>query len=90
MSDLVLHRGLNHGKCRSCGAAVIWAHTTAGKKSPFVVDLDGTFTIENGVARHAGPPPKQLELGGTPAEPRYKSHFADCADAPTWRKGRDE
>lgn len=88
-SDLVLNRGINKSKCRSCKADVAWAFTVAGKKSPFEPDPAGLFIIENGTARHVGPPPAQLELGAEPDKrPRFTSHFATCEQASEWRKPR--
>lgn len=89
MSDLVLHRGLNHAKCRSCGADIVWAYTTAGKKSPFQLDEKGEWTLENGTARRVGPPPAQLELGAPPPADRYTPHWAACPQADEWRR-RDQ
>jgi hypothetical protein len=84
--DLVLNRGLDKGKCRSCKAPIVWAWTVQGKKSPFEIDPKGLFIIENGTARHIGPPPAQLELGAKPDErQRYTSHFAACPQAGEWR-----
>jgi hypothetical protein len=87
-SDLVLNRGLDKGKCRSCKADIVWAVTLTGKKSPFVPDPDGIYIIENGEARHVGAPPKQLELGAPAPAPRFTSHFADCPQQSDWRKPR--
>jgi hypothetical protein len=86
--DLVLHRGLDKGKCRSCGAAIVWCLTINGKKSPFVADEKGFFVLENGYAVHKGAPPTQLELGAPTPPQRYTSHFANCAQASEWRKPR--
>jgi hypothetical protein len=61
--DLVLNRGLNKSKCRSCKKEVTWAYTTGGKKAPFEADEKGEWVLENGTARHVGPVPSQLELG---------------------------
>lgn len=83
---LVLHRGLSKGRCKSCGAEIVWCFTTAGKKSPFVVDAQGHWTIENGTAKFLGAPPTQLELGAPPQPDRYTSHFSECPNASEWRK----
>lgn len=74
--------------CKSCGASIVWAHSTLGKAMPFVRDDSGEWAIDDkGVARHVGKPAAQLELGAT-AKPasRYTSHFANCKDAASWRK----
>lgn len=65
--------------CRSCGVEVVWVVTEAGKKMP--VDAKptekGNLLLENGVARY-------VEAGkGT-----HVSHFATCAQAKGWRKGK--
>ena len=83
--ELVLHRGLNKGKCRSCKAQVEWAYTLGGKKAPFELDEKGEYVLENGTARHVGPPPQQLELGAGPQPQHYTNHFATCPQASDWR-----
>ena len=81
MSDIPITR------CRSCGAAIIWATTTAtGKPSPYNAEPDptGGWVIMDApggpVAVHAGP----TAVG----HDRRTSHFATCRDADTWRKTR--
>jgi hypothetical protein len=86
--DLVLHRGLDKGKCKSCKAPIVWAYTTGGKKAPFQADDQGHWTLENGTARHVGAPPAQLELGAAPGPQRYTNHFSVCPQADEWRKPR--
>lgn len=83
--DLVLHRGVDKGKCRSCHAPIVWAYTLAGKKAPFEENEKGEYIIENGTARHVGPPPAQLELGEPAQVQRYVNHFASCPQADSWR-----
>jgi hypothetical protein len=85
-SDLVLNRGLNKSKCRSCKKEVTWAYTTGGKKAPFEADEKGEWVLENGTARHVGPVPSQLELGAPAPEQRYTNHFATCPQAVEWRQ----
>jgi hypothetical protein len=95
--DLVLHRGVAKGKCRSCKREVVFAeHASTGKLAPFEVDPAGEWTIENGVAKFVGKPPEQqlqlgLALDAKPAaEPatvvRYTSHFANCTRSEKWRR----
>ncbi len=71
-------------KCRSCGAAVVWATTEAGKLAPYQVDEAGRWVLEHGKARYVGDA-RQLELGvGSPVY--FTSHFAVCEQADQWRK----
>lgn len=68
----------DHGRCRSCGADVIWAKTAAGKLMP----LDATETLGKVVY--------QLDTTGRMqrAEGRgHESHFATCPQADRWRRG---
>ncbi len=67
--------------CRSCGALVLWAQTTIGKRIP----LDrqptptGNIILLDGVASYiTGDPPLDT--------PRYVSHFATCPHGPSWRR----
>lgn len=68
-------------RCRSCGAAIIWALTGAGKRIPLDDDPaaeGGRYRLEpDGVAVYVAVP-----LAG---EPLYVSHFATCPDARDWR-----
>lgn len=77
--------------CKSCGAAIVFAHTVVGKAAPYVRDdAAGEWEIDDkGVARHVGKQSAQLEaplFGPTTPTPRYTSHFAQCPDAAGWRK----
>lgn len=87
----VLHRGIGApSECRSCKTPIIWAvMPSSGKKMPFEADPQGRWTLENGVAKYLGDPPKQLELGAAPPAPRFTSHFANCKDADKWRTRAD-
>lgn len=95
--ELVLHRGVSKGKCRSCKKEVVFATTTSGKLAPFERDDAGVWTIENGEAKFVGVPvDRQPQLGlqldakpAAAAEPepvRYTSHFAKCSGAKKWRR----
>lgn len=95
MSDSpVLHLGIGKPtKCRSCGAEIIFAKSTAGKDSPFQRDDAGLWTIRNGESVYLGTPdkqPAQLELGKKPEtpEPRFTSHFATCSHSAQHRRSR--
>lgn len=78
-------------RCRSCGALILWARTTKGKRVP--IDAG---PVENGNIRlaYAGDgsdpvahyePPGQPALPDVEPEPRYVSHFATCPQAREWR-----
>jgi len=76
-------------KCRSCGAAVLWAPSaTTGKLCILDADPvpDGNTAIVDGKA--------YVESGSMfeplPEGPRYKSHWATCPDARQWRTRTDE
>jgi len=62
-------------ECRSCGASIIWAITSNGKRIPLdaePVERPGLFVFDNGYAKQ---PPAV-----------YQAHFASCPDADSWRK----
>jgi hypothetical protein len=80
-------------KCRSCGAAILWAETPAGRRMP----LDEKPTTAGNILlglRHERPPialyqtEQQLEPLRAEGELLYVSHFATCKDAKRWRKKR--
>lgn len=74
-------------RCRSCKAVIVFAkHHNGGRTAPFEEDPNGEWTIENGVAKHVGPPAAQLDLGDAPAAKRFTSHFARCPEAGKWRQ----
>jgi hypothetical protein len=71
-------------KCRSCGAAIQWAITEAGKKMPldYVPDPNGRVVfVDRERVRVLG----AEEL--TTAQ-RYTSHFATCPHAGEHRRRR--
>ena len=87
--ELVLNRGVGQpSTCRSCKRSIVFAVMySSGKRAPFEVDAVGEWTLENGIAKHVGPPSPQLELGGeSPAVQRYTSHFSRCPQSQQWRK----
>ena len=65
-------------RCRSCGEEIVWTRTTAGKTAPMQRADDGTWVIEDGVSRLATPDDEGMH--------RYKSHFATCPQASSWRR----
>ena len=71
-------------RCRSCGAAILWARTQKGKAIPVdpeAVNPPGTgnifLTTANGVL--------QAKVV-TPAPGLRKAHFVTCPSAARWRK----
>jgi hypothetical protein len=75
-------------KCKSCGAAIRFVKTEAGRTMP--IDLepvdDGTWFLgEDGVVRIMTKEPAELR-GQMIAMPLYKSHFATCPNASAFRK----
>lgn len=90
MGDLVIHGGTAPPTpCRSCRTPIVFAKSyTTGKTAPFEKDDAGEWVLENGVAKHVGPVPAQLELGGEQPPQRWTSHFARCPQAERWRNPR--
>lgn len=92
MSDAppTLSRGIGvPAKCRACKAPIVFAITyTNGKNAPFEADETGEWVLTNGIAKHVGPVPTQLELGAPEQPPRFTSHFARCPAADSFRSRR--
>ena len=70
-------------KCRSCGAAILWAYTPSLRRMPVDAEPvdDGTLALT--------PYDGQLKVevvGVHPSEPRYRAHFVTCPDAEGWRR----
>lgn len=67
------------GVCRSCGAKVVWAKRADGREHPLdpVPFAEGNMKIVNGFIHR-----------GSPGTGPYRSHFASCPHAETWRNGR--
>lgn len=65
------------GKCRSCGAEVIWVKTAKGKSMPLeaCAPSEGNIRITDNVAVYG-------QKGSGP----YISHFSTCPQAGDWRK----
>lgn len=72
-------------KCRSCGAAIIWAKTESGRSMPLDAEpvdptrVNTTCILDRGVARFGA-------IDGPSGEPRYVSHFATCPNAARHRR----
>ncbi len=74
--------------CRSCGAAILWARTPAGRAMP----LDANPTRDSNVALEAG---QARVLGPAVAAERrarrellFTSHHATCPQGKRWKEGR--
>lgn len=76
------------GRCRSCGAPILWATTASGRKMPVDAEpvADGTLVLRERdgevfvvVAANA-----ESNVVG----PRHRAHFATCPDAESWRQRR--
>ena len=72
------------GKCRSCGAAVLWVRTAAGHLQ--ILDAEpnekGNVAIKDGVAHVMRGDLFEEMMDG----PRYLDHNATCPKAAAWRK----
>lgn len=58
------------GTCRTCGAAVIWITTPAGRPMPLEAKGETMYL--------PGPPAKAVTA--------HRSHFSSCPQAKDWRK----
>jgi hypothetical protein len=67
------------GKCRSCGAEVVWSTTKNGKRIPLeaVNPNTGNVRVVNDVA-----------VVGPPGSGHYVVHFTACPNAGDWRRDR--
>lgn len=70
-------------KCRSCGAAIIWAKTEAGKSAPFDAEPapDGNVILERTGTAFVVPEEERSKFSNL-----HKNHFATCPNAKTHRK----
>jgi hypothetical protein len=71
-------------RCASCGAAIIWALTTSGKRMPVdAIATTGAFTLH---PRDAGLAPEARF--SAEVKDGHTSHFATCPQAAQHRKPR--
>lgn len=79
----------DEGRCRSCGAPIVWISLLPSAK-PHPVDsvpsIDGTIEVRRGreTSRRYGKVIPEHERAGR----LYVSHFATCPNASSHRKGR--
>ena len=70
---------VGRGTCRSCGAAIVWAQLTSGKRIP----LEGTELVvlrTQGDLLGGGRIVQTIDTSITP------THFERCPDAQDWRR----
>ena len=81
--------------CRSCGADIVWAKTTAGKNIPIDAnDFGDPIPKQGGNLRYTGrvrdgAPEVEFSEQSTlldPDGPRFVTHFSTCKQADSWRK----
>lgn len=79
--------GREEGRCRSCGAPILWAITTAGKPMPVdaVPDPAGNVSVEREAGRLVARVHTEPSLFG---EPRHMPHHATCPQGTEWKKRR--
>lgn len=81
-------------RCRSCGAAIRWAHTANSRAMPLdaepVADGNVVFTGRT-VSNDRGVAAPEVRVESQPpmfddGAPRFVAHFATCPNADQWRK----
>lgn len=77
-------------KCRSCGAAIVWTLTEAGRRMPVDVEPadDGALRLEESQGGSDVVYAFVVRGNVRPRGPLYRSHFATCPNAASHRKGR--
>ena len=71
-------------KCKSCGAAITWAKTDAGKRMPLDFNSDPEGTVVRRKDATCFVAPVGVDALGT----RHRSHFETCASASSHRRAR--
>lgn len=66
------------GKCRSCGAEILWAETTAGKRIPLDLPSERRFLLV--------PIDSEEVAGVATSHETYETHFVTCPNAAEHRK----
>ena len=77
-------------ECRSCGAQVFWRrHLTTNKMAPLNMGPDPTGNLELvGEQEYDVVKAKDREAFLSSGGLLYRSHYASCPNALTWRTGR--
>ena len=74
----------SNGRCRSCGAPVIWVTTSEGKSMPVDPDIEHGGNV---YLQAMGNGEIYAVVGKPSAEERGRlSHFATCPHAEKWRR----
>jgi hypothetical protein len=71
----------------SCGAAITWAITPAGKRIPLDPPAEAGTLIVDGEERDGTPRVRGATMFDL-ATARRTSHFASCPEADRWRRTR--
>jgi hypothetical protein len=68
--------------CKACEAPIIWAHTSTGKAIPLDAEKvdGGNLELKDGTVSYAK---------SHPDVKRYRSHFATCPKASSFRRSRE-
>lgn len=75
-----------NGTCRSCGAAIVWTVTDAGKRMPVDV-IPREWPTGRIVLRVLGSVVQSSVARERPEEGNcYVSHYATCPQAANWRR----
>lgn len=74
--------------CRSCGAAIVWALTTAGKRIPLDADAAGTVVMAEagGLVPHETTPDGTAIVRAEPGAFGMRTHFSTCPNAAAHRR----
>lgn len=82
------------GKCRACGAPIVWIKMQSGSSMPcdeglvpYKQDPNGPDTV---ITQHGEAIRCRLVFEGMPTGLARKSHFATCPDAHKFRKENRE
>lgn len=80
-------------RCKSCGAAIVWAESKNGRKWPFDYEPDdrGTFIlfVELGATEPVALAPRDMERALLPLyRERYLPHWVSCPNADAHRRAR--
>ena len=78
---------MEHGKCRSCGAEIIWIRSAAtGSLMPLDAEPveGGNVVVKDGMAHVMRGDLFEEMLDG----PCYQSHYVTCPQAAKWRKAK--